>query len=190
MPVPAVPRRLLLLVPLLLLVLLAVWATRSGSEAAPPQVRAGSTSQAGKISFDSFPGGVTATLPLRSFSVGGSSGATAGGGGSGKFTADNPTAVLDASAVDPLLLRAVATGIHLSKVSVTLYRPGTTDRLQVWDFADVSVGDLHTTQSGSAKPPRVSLGLRYARVTLTTYDARGAVVRSLCFDLAGNTICS
>jgi hypothetical protein len=46
--------------------------------------------------------------------------------------------------------------------------------------------------SGRARTPlspRVSLGLRYARVTVTTYDATGAVARSFCFALDLNAPC-
>jgi hypothetical protein len=186
----AVPRlRVLFLVPLLLVALLAWWATRSDSEAASPAASK-ATSQAGKIVFDSLPGAVTSTLPLRSFSVGGANTASGGGGGgAGRFIADDPAAVIDATDVDPLLLRAVTTGVHLPKVTVSLFRPGTTARQEVWEFADATISALHTAQAGSAKSPRVSLGLHYARVTVTTYDAQGAVARSFCFALDLNTAC-
>jgi type VI protein secretion system component Hcp len=185
-------RRVLFLVPLLLVALLAWWATRSDSEAAASVTsKAASTSQAGRIAFDSLPGAVKATLPVRSFSVGGANSSTpgGGGGGAGKFTADDPVAVIDATDVDPLLLRAVTTGVHLQKVTVSLFRPGTTTQQESWEFADVTITALHTAQSGSAKSPRVSLGLRYAQVTLTTYDAKGAVERSFCFALDMNAVC-
>ncbi len=193
MSTSAVPRRpALFLVPLLLVALLAAWATWSESEAAAPVApKAASTALAGRIAFASLPGEVASTLPLRSFSVGGANATTAGGGGggSGKFTAADPAVVVDATSVDPLLLRAVTTGVHLQKVSVSLFRPGTTVRQQVWEFTNVTISELRTAQSGSAKPPRVSLGLRYARVTVTSYDARGAVVRSYCFALDTNAPC-
>ncbi len=194
MSASAVPRRrALILVPLLLIVLLAWWTvTRTDSEAATPStLKAASTSQAGKITFDSLPGPVTSTLALRSFSAGGTntSGAVGGGGGSGKFVPEDPTAVVDASGVDPLLLRAATTGVHLPTVTVSLYAPGTTKRQEVWAFANVTISAMRTAQSGSAKAPRVSLGLHYTRVTMTTYDTKGAVVRSTCFDLGSNTIC-
>ncbi len=185
-------RRVLFLVPLLLVALLAWWTTRSDSEAAPSVApKAASTSRAGTIVFDSLPGAVKSTLPLRAFSVGGTNSSTAGGGGggAGKFTADDPAAVIDAAEVDPLLLRAVTTGVHLQKVTVTLFRPGTTARQQVWEFADATISDLHTAQSGSSKPPRVSLGIQYTRVTTTTYDAQGVIARSFCFALDTNTAC-
>jgi type VI protein secretion system component Hcp len=186
-------RRALFLVPLLLVALLAWWATRSESDAATSAApKAASTTQAGKIAFDALPGAIKASLPLRTFSVGGSnSGGTGGGGGggAGKFTADDTVAIVDAAAVDPLLLRAVTTGVHLQKVTVTLFRPGTTTRQETWELADVTISALHTTQSGSAKPPRVSLGLSYAQVTTTTYDAQGAVERTFCFALDLNTVC-
>jgi Type VI secretion system effector, Hcp len=193
MSVSSLPRRrVLVLVPLLLLALFAWWATRSDSEAASPAApRAASTSLAGRIAFDALPGGVRATLPLRSFGAGGTNTSTpaGGGGGAGKFTADDPVAVVDASDVDPLLLRAVTTGVHLQKVTVTLFRPGTTDRQQVWELGDVTISDVRAAQSGSAKPPRVSLGLHYARVTLTTYNVKGAVSRSFCFGLDTSAAC-
>ena len=191
MSTSAVPhRRVLILVPLLLVALLAFWATRSDSEAASSvALKDASTSQAGRIAFDSLPGALKATLPMRSFSVGGTNTATSGGGGAGKFTADDPVAVIDAADVDPLLLRAVTTGVHLQKVTVTLFRPGTTARQQVWEFADATISDLHTAQSGSSKPPRVSLGIQYTRVTTTTYDAQGVIARSFCFALDTNTAC-
>ena len=177
--------------PPLLVALLVWWAARSDSEAAPPTSKAGSTSQAGRITFDALPGGVRSTLPLRSFRIGGTSSGSpvGGGGGAGKFTAEDPAAVVDASNVDPLLLRAGTTGVHLESVTVTLFRPSTTTRQQTWELEDVTVGALHTAQSGSATSPRVSVGLRYARVTATTYDATGAAVRSYCFDVAANVTC-
>jgi hypothetical protein len=192
----AVPhRRVLFLIPVLLVALIALvaWsAIRSVSEAAPAVTpKAASTSQAGRIAFDSLPGAVKATLVLRSFSVGGTTSSTpgGGGGGAGKFTADDPVAVIDAADVDPLLLRTVTTGVHLQKVTVSLFRPGTTTRQEVWELADVTISGLHTTQSGSAKPPRVSLALTYARVTVTTYDAKGAVARTFCFSPATSAAC-
>lgn len=186
-------RRALFLVPLLLVALFAWWATRSDSDAAARTAapRAATSAQAGKIAFDSLPGAVKATVPLRSFTAGGTnpSSPSGGGGGAGKFVADDPAAVIDASDVDPLLLQAVTTGVHLKTVTVTLFRAGTTDRQEVWTFANATVSEVRTAQSGSAKPPRVSLGLRYTQVTLTTYDAKGKVVRSSCFDLATNAAC-
>ena len=140
---------------------------------------------------DPLPGGVKESLPLRSFSAGGTNTSTpiGGGAGAGKFVADDPAAVVEATDVDPLLLRAVATGVHLQKVTVTLFRPDTRDRQQVWEFADVTMSEARTVQSGSAKPPRVSLGVRYTRVTVTTYDAGGAVARTFCFALDTNAAC-
>jgi hypothetical protein len=189
----AVPRRrALVLVPLLLIALVAWWAARSGSEAAAPSASAvASTAQAGKITFDSLPGAVKVTVPLRSFSAGGvnTSTPTGGGGGAGKFVPDDPSAVIDAADVDPLLLRVVTTGVHMQRATVTLFRPGTTDRQEVWDFTDATISRLATSQSGSAKPPRVALGLHYTRVTVTSYDAQGTVARSYCFALDSNTPC-
>ena len=171
--------------------LLSWTATRSGSEAAPAPARA-NAAQAGKLVLDSLPGGVKASLAVRSFDAGGvNTGATSGGGGSGsgKFVPDDVALVLDAADVDPLLLRAVATGVHLQKATVTVFRAGTSAKQQVWDFADVTLSELRTSQAGSAKPPRVSLGLRYARVTLTTYDASGAVAQSFCFSVTTSAGC-
>ena len=170
--------------------LLAWTATRSGSEAAPAPARA-NAAQAGKLVLASLPGDVKASLAIRSFDAGGTNAGTTtgGGGGSGKFVPDDVALVLDAAEVDPLLLRAVATGVHLQKATVTVFRAGTNDRQQVWDFADVTLSEMRTAQTGSAKPPRVSLGLRYATVTLTTYDASGAAVRSFCFSVATGAGC-
>jgi len=181
--------RAAVLVPLLLVAVIAWWATRSDSEAAAP-VAAG-TSQAGKVAFDSLPGSIVTTLPVRSFSAGGANAAspTGGGGGSGKFVADDPVLTIDAADVDPLLLRVATTGVHLKTATVTLFRPGTTSRQEVWRFDDVTVSALHTSQSGSAKPPRVSLVLRYTKVTVTSYDAGGTAASSFCFNLAASTVC-
>lgn len=180
-------RRLLALVVVALVAVLGWSAVRSGSDAAPTVAPArAATTQAGKVVIDSLQGGVKATLPLRSFRVGGTntSTSTGGGGGAGKFVPDDPALVLDASAVDPLLLRAVATGIHIQKVTVTLFRPGTNDRQQVWELSDVTISEARTAQTGSAKQPQVSLGLRYAKVAQTTYDSGGAMVQTFCFNVS------
>src|SRR5690348_3842208 len=118
---PAVTRRrVVVLIPLLLVAVLAWWSTRS--EAAAPVAKDGGSTLAGKVAFDSLPGGVATTLPLRSFSVGGTNATspTGGGGGTGKFVADDAALTIDAVEVDPLLLRAVTTGVHLKTVTVTL----------------------------------------------------------------------
>ena len=193
MSVSTVPsRRTVVLVSLVLVALLAWSAWRSGSEAASPvaPARAGSA-QAGKVVLDSLPGAVKASLPVRTFAAGGVNTSTfaGGGAGTGKFVPDDPALVVDATDVDPLLLRAVATGVHLQKVTVTLFRPGTHDKEQVWEFADTILSEMRTAQSGSARAPRVSLGLRYTRVTLTTYDADGGVARTFCFALNTSTAC-
>ena len=186
-------RRALVALTLLLVALLVVWsALRSGSEAAPAP-RAGAA-QAGKVVFDSLPGSVRASLPVRSFDAGGVNDTTpggggGGGGGAGKFVPDDTALVLDAADVDPLLLRVVATGTHLQKVTVTLFRAGTSARQQVWEFADVTLSRMRTAQTGSARAPRVSLGLRYAEVTVTTYDARGGVEQSFCFAPVASASC-
>lgn len=193
MPMSTVPRRqLVVLIPLLLIAAFAWWAPRFDSEAAPAAAPASaSPSQAGKITFDSLPGAPKSTVPLRSFGAGGvnSSAPTGGGGGTGKFAADDVTAVIDAASVDPSLLQAITTGVHLSEVSVTLFRAGTTERQESWELTDVTVSEMRITQTGSAKSPRVSLGLRYRTVTVTTYDARGGVALSYCFNLAASTTC-
>ncbi len=88
-----------------------------------------------------------------------------------------------------LLLRAVATGVHLQRATVTVFRPGTTKRQQVWELADVTVGEMSTSQSGSAKPPRVIVALRYAQVRLTSYDASGAAAASVCLSVATASSC-
>lgn len=177
-------RRLLVLVSVALVALLAWSATRSGSEAAPAPARAGAA-QAGKVVFDALPGQVKATLPIRSVRAGGESATTGGGSGTGKFAADDLALVLDAADVDPLLLRASVTGLHVQKVTVTVFRAGSNDRQQVWELGDVIIGEVRTSQTGSAKPAQVSLGLRYGKATLTSYDAKGAVAQSFCFTTVG-----
>ena len=193
MSAPVTPRRrALVLAAVPVAALSAWWATGSGSEAAPSSNGAAApTSQAGKISFDSLPGAVKATLPLRSFTAGGTNTSTpvGSGGGTGKFVADDTTAVVDAADVDPLLLRAVTTGVHLQTVTVTLFRPGTAERQEVWVFGNSTLSKVGTAQSGSARSPRVALGLRYARVTVTSYDTKGAVAGSYCFALDTSTSC-
>ena len=83
----------------------------------------------------------------------------------------------------------MATGVHLQKVTVTLFRPGTRDREEVWEFGDAILSEARTAQSSTTKPPRLTLGLRYTRVTQTTYDAKGDVVRTFCFALDTSTAC-
>src|SRR4051794_15557833 len=184
-------RRVLVLVPLLLVSLLTWWATRADSEASPPAARAASTAQAGKIAFASLPGGVQATLPVLSFRAGGvNTSAPAGsGGGTGKFVPDDPTGGVDANDVDPPLLRAGTTGVHIAPAPLTLYRPGTTKKQEVWQLADVTISELRTAQSGSTKPPRLTLGLRYTRVAVTSFTAGGTAAGTYCFDLATSTSC-
>lgn len=193
MPARAIPyRRAAVVVPLLLIAVIAWWATRAGSEAAPsaapPAAAKAAKAQAGKVAFDALSDGAT-TLPLISFSAGGTNSVPTGGGAAGKFVPDEPALVIDAAAVDPLLLRAAATGVHLRSATVTLFRPGTTKRQEVWRFDDVTITAMRTKQSGSAKPPRVSLGLGYGAVTVTAYSAGGAVASTFCFDVDASGAC-
>jgi hypothetical protein len=91
----------------------------------------------------------------------------------------------------PLLLRALATGIHLPDIKVVLYRPGTTTRMEQWTFTEAVLTALQNSQVGPpGHAPRIQLGWGFRRIIQTTYAADGTTVASsYCFDLALQASC-
>jgi hypothetical protein len=183
----AVSRTRLLPVAVLVLTIAAAtwWAVRPASDAAPPPARA-ATPAAGSLTFHTLPGASgDSTIPLLAFSIGGTNTtSTAGGGaGSGRFQAQDASVSLDLSSVDPLLLRALATGTRVQRATVTL-----SDGAEEWVFDDVTITSA-AWGGGSAKAGSVALTLAYSRVQASTYDGKNAPVASFCYDVAAARIC-
>ena len=180
-------RHRLLPVALLVLALAAAswWAVGPASEAAPTPSRA-ATAGAGTLTVVGLTGSsAETTLPVLAFSTGGSNSSTFGGGGagSGRFTAQDVSVVVDTSSVDPLLLRAVATGGRLPHATVLL-----ADGTQEWRLDDVMISSAAWGR-GDAKAGSVALSLAYAKVHLTSYDSRGNAVSTFCYDVLAVRAC-
>jgi hypothetical protein len=172
------PAALLVVIALLLTALLA--GNRLASEASPAPAPLVPADQAvGKITITGLPGSITFSTTIRGFSTSGSASgdATGGGGGAGAFTPGFPIASLDTATTAPVLHRAVATGVHLPTVTVVLYRPDSTIRLEQWKYDDVILSNLQYSQSGPPdRVPRLSLGWKYVKLEYSTYAANGTTL--------------
>jgi type VI secretion system secreted protein Hcp len=124
--------------------------------------------------------GVSTSISSHSFGVTNSGTIGGGGGGAGKaqFSALTVRKAIDNSS--PVLMSAVATGIHASEAVVTVFKPGTTRALGVYDLDNVIVTAVEQT---GAKKNAEAVSLNFGRVTFT---AGGS---SMCFDLVGNISC-
>jgi hypothetical protein len=136
----------------------------------------------------------TAAVPLRSFSF--EAKATpcdfsGGGGCASRAEFGNPVVTLDTSALSPAELATLASGQHLPKLTVELYRPLTTTKVQDFIFENATFTQLKTSTTGPATAwPGETLGWAYTRVTTHVYDtATGAVVSETCWDLAQSRRC-
>ena len=149
----------------------------SGAAAVP------SGESVGKVTLTGLPGSPAVTTTIRSFSMSGTNPT--------KYAPGVPTVNLDTLPNAPLLLRALATGIHLPDVKVVLYRPGTTTRMEQWTFAEAQLTTLQTIQSGPpGRAPRIQLGWSFRRITQATYATDGTTVSSsYCYDLALQASC-
>ncbi|HWJ67379.1 MAG TPA: type VI secretion system tube protein Hcp [Nocardioides sp.] len=127
----------------------------------------------------------TAVLPIRSFSITASKASAAS-----KATFGDAKVATSATGVSPAILRAVATGTHLPKVTVVLYHPGTTTRFQQWELADATFSLSSTAKSGNGGETNQSLAITYSRFTQRVYAANGTTqVGQVCFDVAANVAC-
>jgi len=180
--------------PLVLLTLVAallLWSGRLSSEAAPAAAPARASVPAaqavGKVTFD-YSSTPDQTTTVRSFAWAGSSTASTGsggGGGGGAFTGGNPTVNLDTGSVSAPLLKSMATGAHLPSVTVVLYRPGTTTRLDQWKFVDVLVREVRQTQSAPAQTPREQVTWTWGRVRRDVYAANGtSIIGTFCWTIS------
>jgi len=131
----------------------------------------------------------TSVLPIRSFAL--EATAVSGGGGGGAPTFGKPVVGIDAAGVSPAILRALATGAHLPKLTVVLYREGTSTRFQEWEFTDTSFTLSRSSTSGpNSAAVRESLSWGYRRVTERVYGADGeTVVNEFCFDTVSLVTC-
>ena len=77
-------------------------------------------------------------------------------------------------------MSAVATGLTSPTAVVTVFRPGTTRTVGVYELEDVTVSGVH--QAGT-KANAETVSLKFGKVTFT---AGGA---SMCFDLLANISC-
>jgi type VI protein secretion system component Hcp len=180
--------------PLVLLSLVAallLWSGRLSSEAAPaatPTRASVPAAQAvGKVIFD-FSSTPDQTTTVRSFAWSGSSTASSGSGGGssgGGFTGGNPTVNLDTGPASAALLKALSTGAHLPTVTVVLYRPGTTTRLDQWKFLDVLFREVRQTQSSPGQSPREQVTWTWGRVRRDVYAANGTtIVGTFCWSIS------
>ena len=123
--------------------------------------------------------GVSTTISSHEFSV---TNTTVSGGGSGTgkatFSPLKVKKVIDSAS--PLLMNSVATGVHIPTAVVTVYKPGTTRALGVYELEEVVVTGVE--QSG-AKGSSETVSLSYRTVTFT------AGGESWCFDLVSSTGC-
>lgn len=169
------------------LVVLALLATallagnRLASEASPAPAAVVPVDQAvGKITITGLPGAITFSTTIRGFSTSGSASGDSGGGGgggAGVFTPGFPVAGLDTASTSPVLHRAVATGVHLPTVTVVLYRPDSTVRLEQWKYDDVLLSNLQYAQTGPPnRVPRLSLSWKYVKLEYSTYAANGTTL--------------
>lgn len=180
-------RRTVSLAVLVLALAVAVaWALRPASDAAPAPSPA-APGEAGTLAIDGLrpgPGG-DVSLPVLAFATGGSnSGGSAGGGGggAGRFNPQDVSLTLDTSATDPLLLRAVSTGVHFPRATISL-----AGGAQEWVLEDVtatSVAWSTTDDDGT-----VALTLAYEKVRLTATDGRGANTTTFCYNAASSVPC-
>jgi len=125
--------------------------------------------------------GVSTSISSHSFGV--TNSGTIGGGGGGAAGKAQFSALMVRKAIDnssPVLMSAVATGIHASEAVVTVFKPGTTRALGVYELDDVIVTAVEQT---GAKKNAEAVSLNFGRVTFT---AGGS---SMCFDLVGNISC-
>lgn len=179
---PAVPLALLALIAALLVLTL-----RPTSDASPATAAVPSSEIVGRLTIPGLPGvpsSFTWNTTIRSFSVGASN---SGGG----LTTGVPVAGIDSSSYTPMLLRAVATGIHLPTATVVLYYPDTRNRMEQWTFAEVQLTDLKDSQNGPpSRAPRLTLSWTFNRITYATYDMNGSTLRSkYCYDTSTHATC-
>lgn len=173
------------------LLALSAWLLRptpAGSADAPGAPGAANTAaipasqRAGSLRLSGFS---TLILPIRSFSIGVHVPA-----GAGKATFADAQVALDAHAVSPAVLRTVATGVHVPKLTVVLYHAGTTTRFQQWELEDVTFASTSTSKSGNAGDTHEQLAIRYAKLIESIYASNGTTLQSkFCFNIAANQAC-
>jgi type VI protein secretion system component Hcp len=160
---------------------LLLWSGRLSSEAAPAAAPAAvpAAQAVGKVTFQYSAGPDAATI--RSFtwscSSTGSTG-SGGGSGSGQFTGANPTINIDTGSISASLAKALSQGAHLPSVTVVLYRPGTTTRLDQWKFIEVQLKEIRAGQSGPPSQfPREQVTWTWNRVRRDVYAANGTTIQ-------------
>ena len=124
--------------------------------------------------------GVSVSFSSHVFSVTNAGDIGGGGGQSGKavFSPLVVKKAIDASS--PVLMSAVATGLHSPTALVTVYKPNTTRAVGVFELEDVVIAGV---EQAGAKGTSETVSLRYRQVTFTSGGS------SMCFDLVGNISC-
>jgi type VI protein secretion system component Hcp len=106
--------------------------------------------------------------------------ASGGGAGAGKAVFDPIVVKKSIDKTSPVLMRSVATGTHHPIALVTVYKPGTTTPLVVYELKDVIISGL--VQAGS-KASAEEVTLTFTAITMT------AGGESTCFDIAMSANC-
>jgi type VI secretion system secreted protein Hcp len=162
----------------------AWWAARPASDAAPP-ARA-STLAAGTLTLTGLPGASgDVDLPVLSFSTGASNngGFSGGGGGAGRANFQDLAVTVNSSSVDPLLIRAVGTGGHLQRATLTIG-----SHTQEWRLDDVLVSSASVGRA-NAGPETLNVTFAYRKLQVSSLDRRGGVVESYCYDVVAAATC-
>ena len=102
-----------------------------------------------------------------------------------------PRVVQEVTSRSPWIMEAIATGIELPTITVTLYHPGTTTRFQQYTFTDTHLTLDQQTQNGPASAtPQQVVTWSFDTIRQSTYATNGTtLVSTFCFDLTLVTTC-
>lgn len=102
-----------------------------------------------------------------------------------------PVVVHDVVPQSPLIMSALARGLHHNLFSVVLFHPGTTTRFQQWNFAEVQFRlDVHTQAGPASATPWQTVSWSYRKVRQTTYGSNGTTqVSTFCYDVELRVSC-
>ncbi len=140
-----------------------------------------STTHRGTIEVQSWTWGV----------LGGSAGVTGGGAGSGKATFQDLAVVTSISKASPLLLKACATGTHITTVVLHGVKPGERPlEFLTYTLSDAVVTSVQQGDADTGAPvEHVSFGFRKVKVDYRPQKADGSLGPAVTFsyDVATNT---
>ncbi len=104
----------------------------------------------------------------------GSSGGLGGGGGAGKARAQDFHFVANTSVASPKLFRAVATGTHFKKATVTVTRPSRDARgnFLTWLLEDVLISSYRQVAGNADSAPADQFTLSFGQLTMTITEQK------------------